>query len=83
MKDFQIEKDEVDVRFNVVTLYTCIPVKDGLEYLNSFSISDSSLEERTLLAQSEITRGREICLESTCSTFEHDSYKKMDGVAMG
>ena len=58
------------VSFDVVSLYTKVPVEDAIRVLRE-------------ITSDEIAKLVEICLKSTYFSFQGEIYEQVDGVAMG
>ncbi|MGR8252493.1 reverse transcriptase domain-containing protein, partial [Escherichia coli] len=72
LKDLQLQPDELLVSFDVVSLFTNVPLDDCLEVINSnLNVSDHIID---LLKH---------CLEGTFFLYKNQYYLQIDGVAMG
>ncbi len=71
------------VSFDVVSLFTSVPVKRATEIAYQRLIDDSTLEERTILTAQEIVRLLEFCLNATYLTYCGEVYQQVFGTAMG
>ena len=65
-----LDENDILVSFDVVSLYTKIPVTDAIE-----TIKELTNEETAKLV--------EVCLRSTYFTFREEFYEQIEGVAMG
>ena len=83
MNEVTIEPHETHVSFDVVALYTSVPIKESLDYIHSMLNEEFSLLSATELDSTEIINGLELCLTSTYFTFNGDLYRQTNGVAMG
>ena len=70
LKDFKLDPDDILISFDVVSLYTCIPIKEALEVIYRLTDPDT-------------THLVEICLTSTFFNFEGEFFEQTCGVAMG
>ena len=70
LKDIKLDSRDILVSFDVVSLYTCIPIKEALEVIYHLTDPDTA-------------RLVEICLTSIFSYFEGESFQYTCGVAMG
>ena len=70
IKERKVEKDEILVSFDVVSLFTKVPILDSIEI-----IKRKVNEEVAILV--------EFCLRSTFFSFQGIIYEQVDGVAMG
>ena len=69
-KDIKLDPDDRFVSFDVVSLYTCIPIKEAIDVIARIT----DLDTAHLV---------EICLTSTFFSFEGVFFEQTDGVAMG
>ena len=70
LKDIKLDPNDILVSFDVVSLYTCIPIKEALEVIYRLTDLDTALLV-------------EICLTSTFLCFEGEFFEQTCGVAMG
>ena len=70
LKDIRLDPEDILISFDVVSLYTCIPIKEALEVI--YRLTD--LDTAHLV---------EICLTSTFFCFEGEFFEQTCGVAMG
>ena len=70
LKEFKAEEGDILVSFDVVSLFTKIPVDDALRVVRE--VTD---EETEMLVR--------ICLKSTFFSFKGVLYEQIEGVAMG
>lgn len=49
LNDFELQSVEVTANFDLFSLYSSVSTEDNLDYLNLLLISDTSLEERSIL----------------------------------
>ena len=78
-----LQHNEVMLSYDVVSLYTKVPIDDALSYINSQLSSDTTLHERTNLSADEIMQGCKHCLLSTTFVFEGGVYQQIEGLPMG
>ena len=71
------------VSFDIVSLYTNVPVDDALEVISALLKDDDSLGDRTSIPASDICLLTEFCLRSTYFQFKNDFFEQVDGAAMG
>ena len=70
IKDITIEEGDILVSFDVVSLFTRVPLNDALEYINAIFPSDiASLFKH--------------CLTTTYFSWNNKIYEQIEGVAMG
>ena len=82
IKDLSIEPDEPLVSFDVVSLFTSIPLTTAKRITDELLTSNSSWTNRTLLSKSDILDLLDICL-STDFQFDGSFYKQSAGTPMG
>ena len=63
--NYSVEENECLVSFDVVSLFTSVPVDKALALVLELLASDDSLPSRTRLSISDIKQGLQICLDST------------------
>lgn len=71
------------VSFDVVCLFTKVPLKQALEHISHLLCSDDTLEERTGIPAEAVCKLRELCPRATYFNFEEQFYKQVDGAAIG
>ena len=71
------------VSFDVVSLFTRVPLKEAMEVIFARLEHDETLEERTNIPVHDICHLTEICLTSTYFQFQDAFYEQVDGAAMG
>ena len=82
VKNFTISKSEILVSFDVVSLFTSVPVDKALGLVLDLS-SDQSLASRTSLDISDITIGLEHCFSSTVFSYKNSFFKQIYGTPSG
>ena len=70
LKDIKLDPRDILVSFDVVSLFTCIPIKEAMEVINRLTDPDTA-------------RLVEICLTSTFVSFEGEFFEQTYGVTMG
>lgn len=60
-----LPQETILVSFDVVSLFTTVPVKRATEIAYNRLVSDTTLEDRTILSATEVTRLLEFCLNAT------------------
>ena len=79
----EIAKDEVMVSFDVVSLFTAIPVDKACDYIRKKLDEDTTLHSRTKLNTDEIISLLEFTLSNNYFMFNDSVYKQIHGCAMG
>ena len=83
IKDVVIEEDDILVSFDVVSLFTSVPVDCAIKCIFDLLVVDDSLPTRTQLNAHDIKTGLEICFNSTVFTFQNVLYRQTFGTPMG
>ena len=78
-----ILKSDVLVSFDVVSLFTRVPVDEALDVISKLLLQDETLPERTTIAAPDLCRLIELCLKSTYFRFGDTFYEQVEGAAMG
>ena len=79
----KLKPTEVLVSFDVVSLFTNVPVSLALDVAKRRLQSDSGLTSRTNLSINEILHLLEFCLHATYLSFRGEVYRQAFGTAMG
>jgi hypothetical protein len=83
IKDMSISTDEVMVSFDVVSLFTSIPVNLALKITRDKLESDRELSTRTEMSVSNILKLLEFVLTNSYFTYKNEYYQQTSGCAMG
>ena len=78
-----LQHNEVMLSYDVVSLYTKVPVDDALTFIEGQLSQDTSLGERTSLSVQDIMEGCRHCLLSTVFVFDGIVYHQTEGLPMG
>ena len=78
-----ILKSDVLVSFDVVSLFTRVPVDEALDVISKLLLQDEKLPERTTIPAPDLCRLIELCLKSTYFRFSDAFYEQVEGAAMG
>lgn len=70
LKDIRLEPGDLLVSFDVVSLYTCIPIQEAIDVINRITDNDTA----KLVG---------LCLTSTFFSFQDEFFEQTCGVAMG
>ena len=71
------------VSFDVVSLFTKVPLDEALEHISRLLASDDTLGERTAIPGDAVCELTELCLRTTYFRFEDQFFEQVDGAAMG
>ena len=83
IKDVVIEEDDILVSFDVVSLFTSVPVDCAIKCIFDLLVVDDSLPKRTQLNAHDIKTGLEICSNSNVFSFQSVLYRQTFGTPMG
>ena len=81
--NMEISDDEVMVSFDVVSLFTAIPVNKACAYIRDKLNNDNTLHLRTSLNTDDIISLLEFILSNNCFVYYNCIYKQIHGCAMG
>ena len=70
VKNCRVQKNEIFVSFDVVSLFTSVPVDKAFDLVLELLSSDDALPSRTSLSISDIKQGLKICLDSTIFSYK-------------
>ena len=70
MKNIEVNKDEILVSFDIVLLYTMIPIEEAIDVINHMTDADTANLVRT-------------CLKSTYFSYQGNIYEQIHEVTMG
>ena len=79
----RLNSDEILVSFDIVSLFTKIPIGLAVDVARKRLSLDETLEARTNLSVSEIVNLLEFCLNATYLAFRGNVYRQVYGTAMG
>ena len=83
IKDIEIADDEVMVSFDVISLFTAIPVQKACTFIREKLEHDSTLSHRTHLNIDDIISLLSYVLSNNYFIFDGQTYKQIHGCAMG
>lgn len=83
IRDMTIQDNEMLVSFDVVSLFTNVPVDLALTIARKRLEADDTLQERTSLTIDHICEALTICLTATNFSFRGEHYQQIFGTAMG
>ena len=79
----KLTRDEILVSFDVVSLFTCVPVDLAVEVAQRRLSEDEALSSRTSLNVQEVVKLLRFCLSATYLSFRGEYYQQTFGTAMG
>ena len=79
----QIDDETTMVSFDVVSLFTKVPLQEAMTHISDLLHADDALEERTTIPPDVICKLIEICLTTTYFMFDDEFYEQVEGAAMG
>ena len=81
-KDLKLVSDEILISFDVVSLFTSIPLDTAKRITNELLTNDESSQTRTKLDKHDILELLDLCL-STEFSFQNCYYRQISGTPMG
>ena len=78
-----MSEDEILVSFDVVSLFTNVPIDESVQVIHQMLKEDDTLEERSVMDADRIAELLEVCLRSTYFRYHGDFYQQKEGAAMG
>ena len=82
-KNVCLKEDEELVSFDVVSLFTSIPVKLAIQVAKDLLSNDDTLQDRTTIPVDDIVGLLDFCLSSTNFKYNNNHYQQIFGTAMG
>ena len=79
----RINKYESQVFFDVVSLFTSVPLEAARTIVLDRLSNDSTLEDHSTLSIAELTEALDLCLNSSYFTYDSTIYKQVFGTPMG
>lgn len=83
ISNVDIQDDEVMLSFDVVSLFTAIPVDKACDYTSNKLLKDDTLSSRTNLDSNEIISLLNFVLSNNYFIYNDKIYKQIHGCAMG
>ena len=83
IRNTPLDKSDRLVSFDVVSLFTKVPVNEAMVVIEEMLENDESIDERTSMSPGEVCRLTSLCLRSTHFRFKDDFFEQCDGAAMG
>ncbi len=71
------------VSYDVVSLYTKVPIQQALEIIQQKLDNDAELTQRTQLSATDLMELCSLCLKPTVFTFREKLYAQTEGLPMG
>ncbi|XP_072030659.1 uncharacterized protein [Amphiura filiformis] len=78
-----IEPGDLLVSFDVVSLFTNVPIDDASKIIGDILRDDDTLKNRTRMTSDEIVELMKLCLTSTYFKWQGKFYEQKEGQAMG
>ena len=83
IRQLRVDEKDMFVSFDVVSLFTKVPITEALTVVSHLLRKDSTLNDRTAIPTDTICSLIELCLRSTFFQFEDHFYLQSEGAAMG
>ena len=83
MSDVCMAEDEILVSFDVVSLFTNVPIGEAVDVIRELLRDDEDLVTRTPMSPDRIGELLELCLRSTYFSYNGEFYEQSEGAAMG
>ena len=83
IRGIQIDDETTMVSFDVISLFTKVPLQEAMIHISDLLHADETLEEWTTIPPDVICNLIKICLTTTYFMFEDEFYEQVEGVAMG
>ena len=83
IKGMKLERGECITSYDVVSLFTSIPIPSALEVMKKKLEDDTELQKRTILPVDNILELLAFCLNNTYFVFQDIFYEQNRGAAMG
>ena len=83
IKEMQLEKGECITSYDVVALFTSIPIPSAKEVMKKKLEQDTELQKRTIMPVDTILELLAFCLNNTYFVFQDTVYEQTKGAAMG
>ena len=83
IKEMKLEKGECITSYDVVALFTSIPIPSALEVMKKKLEQDTELQKRTIMPVDTILELLAFCLNNTYFVFQDIVYEQTKGAAIG
>jgi hypothetical protein len=81
-KSANLQSSDTLISFNIISLFTNVPVEKALQVIRSKFHSDDTLPERSVLQVDVIMELLEVCLRTTYFQVDDKFFQQKDGMAM-
>ena len=82
-RQIPIQEGDLLVSFDVVSLFTNVPINEACEIIGDILRDDGTLETRSRLSSDEIVELTKLCLTSTYFKWQGKFHEQKEGQAMG
>ena len=82
IKDIHLDDSDISVKFDVISLFTNVPVDEACAIIKRELLTDNQLASHTSLSVDEIVELLKLCLSSTCFQWRDTFYEQTNGAAM-
>jgi hypothetical protein len=83
IKSASLQNTDTQVSFDVVSLFSDVPLDEALEVIRNKLQDDHTLAERSILQVEDIMKVLEVCLRTTYFKVDYKFFQQKDGIAMG
>ena len=83
IRQTSLAESDIMISFDVVSLFTNVPVDEALLVITERLQQDTTLEERTSIPIPDLCHLVELCLKSTYFQFNRSFFEQVKGAAMG
>ena len=83
MKEIKLEEGECITSYDVIALFTSIPIPSALDIMKKKLEQDAELHKRTIMPVDTILELLAFCLNNTYFVFQDTFYEQTKGAAMG
>ena len=83
MEQIRLGKNDILVSFDVVSLFTNVPVEEACNIAKERLLSDTTLSQRTNLSPENVHDLLKLCLTTTCFQWREKFYEQTNGAPMG
>lgn len=83
IKNIHLDLNDILISFDVVSLFTNVPIDENLEIVKRKLLADTSLYSRTNLSVNEIIDLLKLCLSTTYFQWRDQYYEQTSGASTG